>query len=88
MTPPWLARRLLLAASVVTVWAGAVAGTLAVAHWTKLGVVVVRLSHRHGIHAGDLAAAVLFSSLALVASVQLRQRLLVAPARRLGRAGR
>ena len=44
--------------AVVAVWVVATAVTLLVAAKTRVGPVVATLSHRHGVHAGDVAAGI------------------------------
>ena len=59
----------------VLAWVGATVFGLAVAASTRIGPVVVRLSHHHGIHLGDvLAFAGAYAVAALVTAAALDHR--------------
>ncbi len=60
---------LLLAFAVL--WPGAVILTLAVARWTSYGPVVMKLSHSHGVHAGDAVAGLICFVVAATITVAL-----------------
>lgn len=60
--------------AVTVVWGVAAAFDLAVARWTKIGPVVLRLGHGHGVHLGDVAAGVVASTVAAVVTVVIVRR--------------
>jgi nitrate/nitrite transporter NarK len=49
---------------VLVVWGAATAFGLAFAAWTAVGPVLLTLTHRHGVHVGDLVAFVAAYSVA------------------------
>jgi nitrate/nitrite transporter NarK len=46
------------AVSIIVVWGAATAFGLAFAAWTAVGPILLTLTHRHGVHVGDLVAFV------------------------------
>lgn len=60
--------------ALLTVWGLAVVATLGVARFSRVGPVLYTLSHGHGIHEGDVVAAVLFAGFAAVVSVIVVRR--------------
>jgi hypothetical protein len=52
----------------LAVWASSAAVVILVAATTDLGPVVLELSHNHGVHAGDVATAVLCAAAAVAVS--------------------
>jgi hypothetical protein len=63
----------LRAGAVLAVWCAATVAVLAMAADTKIGPIMLVLSRRHGVHAGDLVVAVV----AYAAAAVLTWRLLV-----------
>jgi hypothetical protein len=57
--------------AVLAIWCAATAAALAVAAETKIGPIVLRISQRHGVHAGDLVAAAVASAASAVVTWRL-----------------
>jgi nitrate/nitrite transporter NarK len=67
--------RLQRALSVLVVWGAATAFGLAFAVWTHVGPVLLTLTHRHGVHVGDLVALLAaYGAAALLTRHLLQQR--------------
>lgn len=68
-----LAHRWLRVPVLVGIWIGSLAAALAIARFTKAGPILVVVSSRHGVHAGDLVAfAAVFSVAAVLSSAVVR----------------
>lgn len=57
--------------ALLALWGFATAATLAVAHFSRVGPVLLVLTYGHGVHEGDLMAGLLFLGLALVGSIAI-----------------